>query len=51
MRRVQLADLFASQLMHWSSLNALPRDWLPQLAPLNPDVLSQMLLIVYHSTS
>ena len=31
--------------------NVLPHDWLPQLAPLNPDALSRMLLTVYHSTS
>jgi hypothetical protein len=51
MRRVQLADLFVFQLMPWSLSNALPRDWLLQLARLNPDVLSQMLLTAYHSTS
>tara|TARA_Y100000991_G_C21901070_1_gene318104 strand:- start:555 stop:881 length:327 start_codon:yes stop_codon:yes gene_type:complete len=50
-RLVQLADLFASQLMPWNLLNVLPHDWLPQLAPLNPDALSRMLLTVYHSTS
>jgi hypothetical protein len=51
MRQVQLADLSASQLMPWNLLNVLPHDWLPQLVPLNPDVLSPMLLTVYHSTS
>jgi hypothetical protein len=50
-RLVQLADLFASRLTPWNLLNVLPHDWLPQLAPLNPDALSRMLLTVYHSTS